>query len=242
MPQAQYEPAMREAIALALMGRFDVAPNPCVGAVLMRDGSIVASGFHQRFGEAHAEVNAIADATAKGINPARCTLVVTLEPCNHYGKTPPCTDAVLAAGIRRVVVGSPDPTAKASGGMQKLRDSGVEVISGVLRCECDDLIADFLTWQTTDLPYTILKLASTLDGRIATRTGHSRWISCEETRRLVHTVRRHAGALLVGGNTFYHDDPQLTCRPEPDEPLVERQPLAVVVTSRLPSPDMPSRL
>ena len=242
MPYAQYEAAMREAIALALKGRFDAAPNPCVGAVLMRDGVLVASGFHQRYGEAHAEVNAIADAASKGINPADCTLVVTLEPCNHYGRTPPCTDAILAADIRRVVIGCLDPTAEASGGSQKLRDNGVEVISGVLQCECDDLIADFLVWRTTELPYTILKLASTLDGRIATRTGHSRWISCEETRRLVHTVRRHAGALLVGGNTFYHDDPQLTCRPELGDPPVERQPLAVVITSRLPAPDMPSHL
>ena len=242
MPHAQYEFAMREAIALALKGRFGAAPNPCVGAVLMRDGLIVASGFHQRYGEAHAEINALNDAVSKGVNPEDCTLIVTLEPCNHYGKTPPCVDAILAAGIRRVVIGSLDPTANASGGSQRLRDNGVEVFSGVLQCECDDLITEFVTWQATDLPYTILKLASTLDGRIATRTGHSRWISCAETRRLVHTVRRHAGALLVGGNTFYHDDPQLTCRPEADDPPVERQPLAVVVTSRLPSPDMQNRL
>ncbi|MCC8193659.1 MAG: bifunctional diaminohydroxyphosphoribosylaminopyrimidine deaminase/5-amino-6-(5-phosphoribosylamino)uracil reductase RibD [Deltaproteobacteria bacterium] len=240
---AHYEPAMREALDLALRGRFYVAPNPCVGAVLLRDdGTVAARGWHERYGEAHAEVNALKDAKANGVNPADCTMVVTLEPCSHHGKTPPCADAILEAGIRRVVIGSLDPTPEARGGAQTLRKNGVEVVTGVLQRQCDDLIAEFITWKTTDLPYTILKLASTLDGRIATRTGHSRWISCPETLRLVHEVRRHAGAILVGGNTFYHDDPRLTCRPGPDAPPAERQPFAVVVTSRLPDPGMQNRL
>ena len=244
MPDAVFfEPAMCEAIALALKGRFYTAPNPCVGAVLVRDdGTVAARGYHERHGGPHAETNALRDAEANGVNPADCTLVVTLEPCNHHGKTPPCADAVIASGVRRVVIGSMDPTPEASGGAQKLRDSGIEVITGVMQCGCDDLIADFITWQTTDLPYTILNLASTLDGRIATRTGHSQWISCPEALHLVHDIRRHAGAVLVGGNTFYHDDPLLTCRPAPGEPPAERQPLAVVVTSRLPDPTMNSRL
>lgn len=243
MPDAAlFESAMREAIELSFNGRFLTAPNPCVGAVLLRDGEIVARGWHARYGEAHAEVNALADAAAKGINPADCTLVVTLEPCNHYGQTPPCSEAILNAGIRRVVIGALDPTPEAGGGAERLRAAGVEVITGVLQCECEDLIADFVSWKTTPLPYTLLKLASTMDGRIATRTGHSQWISCPETMRLVHHVRRHAGAIIVGGNTFYHDDPQLTCRPGPGEPPVERQPLAVVVTSRLPSPEMDCHL
>lgn len=236
MSHSPYESAMHEAIALALKGRFQAAPNPCVGAVLLRDGAIVARGYHERYGGPHAEINAMADAADKGINPADCTLVVTLEPCNHHGKTPPCVDAILAAGIRRVVIGSADPAPEASGGAQRLRDNGLEVIEGVLRCECDDLISEFIVWKTTGMPYTILKLASTLDGRIATRTGHSQWISDERSRRLVHTMRRHVGAVLVGGNTFYHDDPRLTARPEPNELPVEKQPLAVVVTSRLPAP------
>lgn len=242
MPYAPYESAMQEAVALALKGRFQAAPNPCVGAVLLRDGAIVARGYHERYGGPHAEINALTDAADKGVNPADCTMVVTLEPCNHHGKTPPCADAILAAGIRRVVIGSADPTPEASGGAQKLRDNGVEVIEGVLLCECDDLISEFIAWKTTDLPYTILKLASTLDGRIATRTGHSQWISDEESRRLVHTMRRHVGAVLVGGNTFYHDDPRLTARPGLNEPPVEKQPLAVVVTSRLPAPNAASHL
>lgn len=239
---AIFEHAMREAIALAYKGRFRTAPNPCVGAVLLRNGAVVAGGYHQRYGEAHAEINALADARAKGIDPAECALVVTLEPCGHYGKTPPCADAVIRAGIRRVLVGARDPNAEAAGGVEMLRKNGIKVTTGLLGQECLELIADFTTWQTSDLPYTILKLASTLDGRLATRTGHSRWISGEKTRALVHEARRHADALIVGGNTFYQDNPCLTCRPGPDEPPAEKQPLAVVVTSRLPSPDMQSHL
>lgn len=239
---AIYERAMREAVALAGEGRFRTAPNPCVGAVLLREGAVVAGGYHRRFGDAHAEINALADARAKGIDPAGCALVVTLEPCAHYGKTPPCTEALLRAGVRRVLVGARDPNPEAAGGVEVLRQNGVEVTTGLLEQECLDLIADFTTWRTTNLPYTTLKLASTLDGRIATRTGHSRWISGEKTRAMVHEARRHTGALIVGGNTFYQDNPRLTCRPGPDELPAKKQPLAVVVTSRLPSPDMQSFL
>ncbi|CAK7066816.1 MAG: Riboflavin biosynthesis protein RibD [Desulfovibrio sp.] len=237
-----FDAAMREAVALARTRRFMTAPNPNVGAVLVKNGAVVAGGCHQRAGEIHAEVAAIADAVAKGIDPASCTLVVTLEPCNHYGRTPPCSQAILDAGIREVVIGAMDPTAQAAGGAAYLEQNGVAVIRGVLREECEDLIADFVQWQTTDLPYTILKLASTLDGRIATRTGHSRWISGEKTRRLVHAVRANMGAVLVGGNTFYHDNPRLTSRPAEGEMEPEKQPLAVVVTSRLPTPEQPFHL
>lgn len=237
-----FEGAMREAIALARKGRFLAAPNPAVGAVLVKNGCVVAGGFHERFGSLHAEINAIADAVSKGIDPASCTLVVTLEPCNHYGKTPPCSQAILDAGIQTVVIGAMDPTEKASGGAERLEKEGVRVVRGVLQCECQDLIADFVQWQTSELPYTILKLASTLDGRIATRTGHSRWITGEKTRRLVHGIRRHVGAVLIGGNTFYQDNPRLTARPDENEAPVEKQPLAVVVTSRLPMPEQPFHL
>lgn len=236
--RSRYESAMREAIDLAYKGRFKTAPNPCVGAVLVKDGAVVARGFHERCGGPHAEVAALADASSKGVNPAECDMVVTLEPCCHHGQTPPCIDAIMDAGVRRVVVGAADPNPCACGGAGILQTRGVEVVTGVLPLECADLIADFTAWQTTDKPYTILKLASTLDGRIATRTGHSRWISCEETRRLVHEVRANAGAVLIGGNTFYLDNPRLTARPRPEDPPVEKQPLAVVVTSRLPDPDM----
>lgn len=239
---ALFEDAMREAIALARKGRFLTAPNPAVGAVLVKNGSVVAGGFHERYGSRHAEVNAIADAVSKGIDLASCTLVVTLEPCNHHGKTPPCSQAILDAGIRTVVIGAMDPSDNASGGAARLEEEGVTVVRDVLKCECQDLITDFVQWQTSDLPYTILKLASTLDGRIATRTGHSRWITGEKTRRLVHGIRRHVGAVLVGGNTFYQDNPRLTVRPDEDEAPVAKQPLAVVVTSRLPMPEQPFHL
>lgn len=237
-----YNAAMREAVDLAYTSRFKTAPNPCVGAVLVKDGVVVARGRHEHYGGPHAEVNVIADAVSRGINPAECDLVVSLEPCCHQGKTPPCTNAVLDAGIRKVIIGALDPNPCACGGATMLRDKGVEVITGVLARECADLIADFSTWQTSEMPYTILKLASTLDGRIATRTGHSRWISCEESRHLTHEIRRNSGAVLIGGNTFYMDNPRLTARPEQGDPPLEKQPLAVVVTSRLPDPEMPFNL
>ncbi len=229
--------AMDEAIALARLGRFQTAPNPAVGAVLVQNSAVVAQGRHTACGAPHAEVEVLRDAAGKGIDVSGCTLVVTLEPCSHYGHTPPCTDAIIKAGIKHVVIGASDPNPEAAGGAEILRRHGVTVETGLLRQECEDLIADFTTWQTTDLPYTILKLASTLDGRIATRTGHSKWISCEETRDRVHAIRRYAGAVIIGGNTFYQDNPKLTYRPRPDAPPAERQPLAVVVTSRLPTLD-----
>lgn len=238
MTAATFDEAMREALLFAAQSRFQTAPNPCVGAVLVRDGIIIARGRHECCGGPHAEVNALADAAAKGIDPAECDLVVTLEPCTHHGKTPPCVEAILAAKIRRVIIGALDPTPEAAGGAAFLRDHGVEVITGVRCEECTDLLSDFTTWQTTELPYTILKLAATLDGRIATRTGHSRWISCPDTRRLVHEMRTKVGAVLIGGNTFYEDNPHLTARPAPEDPQPEKQPLAVVVTSRLPDPGM----
>ncbi len=234
--------AMLAAVELAGNGRFRTAPNPCVGAVLLRDGVIVAKGWHKACGGPHAEVEALADAQAKGVNPADCTLVVTLEPCSHHGKTPPCTEAILRAGIRHVVVGAPDPTPEAGGGADFLRSHGVTVDMGVEEDACRELIQDFLTWNSTPLPFTLLKLASTLDGRIATRTGHSKWITCEATRRRVHALRRHMGAVIIGGNTFYQDNPLLTCRPGPEEEAPEKQPLAVVVTSRLPAAETPMAL
>ncbi|MEG1610773.1 MAG: bifunctional diaminohydroxyphosphoribosylaminopyrimidine deaminase/5-amino-6-(5-phosphoribosylamino)uracil reductase RibD, partial [Bilophila sp.] len=215
------------------------APNPVVGAVLVRDGVVVARGWHKAFGESHAEVNCLADAAHKGIDPSECTLVVTLEPCNHQGKTPPCTEAILAAGIKHVVIGLTDPNPEATGGAARLAAAGVRVTTGVCEDACRDLISDFLIWQTTARPYVILKLAMTLDGRIATRTGHSQWITNEDSRHLVHALRagvgRAKGVVLVGGNTLHADNPALTARLESSEPIC--QPLAAAVTSRVPGPD-----
>lgn len=237
MSENIFAPFMREALALAENGRWSACPNPTVGAVLVRDGQVVARGWHHAAGQPHAEVECLRDAQRQGIDPAQCTLVVTLEPCNHYGKTPPCSEAVLAAGIKRVVIGLYDPTPKAAGGAERLRAAGVEVIGPVCEQECRDQVADFLAWQQ-GRPYVILKMAATMDGRIATRTGHSRWVSSEGSRALVHRLRagigRAGGAVLVGGGTFRADNPCLTAR-IPGE-TVERQPLACVLTSRLPNP------
>jgi len=224
---------MRLALELAERGRFATAPNPCVGAVLTRGGQVVAQGWHTACGRPHAEVEALRDAREKGVDPAQCTLWVTLEPCNHQGRTPPCTRAILEAGVPEVVVGCLDPNPDvAGGGVEALRRAGVTVRTGVLEQECLDAIADFRVWKFAQRPYVFLKLAATLDGRIATRTGHSRWVSGPEARRRVHRLRSRVQAVLVGGNTLREDDPRLTCRLD-DEPA-PRQPLAVVVTSRLP--------
>lgn len=231
-------PFMRAALALAENGRWLACPNPTVGAVLVRDGQIVARGWHHAAGQPHAEVECLRDAAARGIDPRGATLVVTLEPCNHYGKTPPCTEAVLEAGIARVVIGLRDPNPVAAGGAERLRAAGVEVVEGVCAQECRDLIADFLVWQEGKRPYVLLKLASTLDGRIATRNGHSRWISCAASRNSVHALRagvgRCGGAVMVGGATLRADNPRLTARVEPPIPP-EQQPWACVITSRLPA-------
>lgn len=230
-----HEGFMRRAIELAERGRWRTAPNPTVGAVLVRDGEVVAEGWHQVCGQAHAEVNCLRDAAQKGVDPAQCTLYVTLEPCNHHGKTPPCSHAVYEAGIRHVVVGMPDPNAHAAGGAEFLRAHGVMVEMGILESECRDLVADFLVWQTTRRPYVILKMASTLDGRISTRAGRSQKVSNDASHAVVQTLRenigRAGGAVLVGGNTFALDDPRLTARTD----TAERQPIAAVLTSRLPS-------
>lgn len=226
-----FEPFMREAIALANKGRWQAAPNPTVGAVLVLNGAVVARGYHTACGNPHAEIECLRDAQEQGIDPSLCTMVVTLEPCNHYGKTPPCSQAVLEAGIKHVVIGLLDPNPKAKGGAQVLRDGGVLVETGILEQECRDLVADFLTWVTTPLPYTILKLAATLDGKIATRSGNSRWISGPESRARVHELRRNVGAVIIGGTTFRKDNPQLTSRLDG----VTKQPLAVIITSQLPN-------
>ena len=232
---------MARALELAAQGKGATAPNPCVGAVLVRDGLIVAEGWHMRHGEPHAEVNCLADAAARGVDPSACTLYVTLEPCNHYGKTPPCTQAVLGAGINRVVVGCADPNPRVEGGgADFLRSKGVDVTVGVLEQACKDMIADFSIWQFTPRTYNILKMAATLDGRIASRTCKAAWVSGPQSRAAVHELRTRVEAVVVGGATLRQDNPMLTARI--DGRAIDRQPLAVVVTSLLPEHTAPLAL
>lgn len=232
-----YEDAMQQALIEARKGRWRACPNPTVGAVLLnKDGQIVARGYHHRAGEAHAEVMCLNDAREKGIDPKGLTMVVTLEPCNHTGRTGPCSDVLIEAGLARVVVGRRDPNPVAKGGISHMRAAGLEVIEGVCEHDCTDLIADFLTWQLKKRPFVFLKLATTLDGHIATRTGDSRWVTSADARADVHRLRKRmastGGAVLVGANTFWEDNPALTAR---TTPIPDRQPLACVVTHRLPS-------
>ncbi len=218
---------MKEALRLAIRGRGWTSPNPMVGAVVVVGEMIVGKGYHEKVGEAHAEVNALRDA---GDRAAGGTLYVTLEPCNHYGRTPPCALAVADSGISRVVVGMADPNPRVrGGGADYLRGRGIPVDVGILERECRLLNQAFIKYITTGLPLVTLKVAATLDGRIATRTGDSRWISNDRSRRLVHRLRSYADGILVGIETALADDPQLTAR------LRQRcrQPVRIVLDSGL---------
>jgi diaminohydroxyphosphoribosylaminopyrimidine deaminase / 5-amino-6-(5-phosphoribosylamino)uracil reductase len=228
---------LERAIELAARGAGAVRPNPVVGAVIARDGHVLGEGWHREYGGAHAEVNAIEDCGMAELEGA--TLYVSLEPCCHEGKTPPCTDAILQAGIRRVVVASDDPTEKASGrGLGILRDEGVEVVlaDGELASAARLLNQAFRKHARVGRPWVLFKSAMTLDGKVATRTGDSKWISGEESRELAHRWRASVDAVVVGIGTALADDPQLTARPSgtPAEP--EEQPRRVVFDSlaRLP--------
>jgi diaminohydroxyphosphoribosylaminopyrimidine deaminase/5-amino-6-(5-phosphoribosylamino)uracil reductase len=220
---------MRRALALAEQGRGRTSPNPVVGAVLVRDGTIVGEGFHERYGGPHAEVMAL---RAAGEQARGATLYVTLEPCCHVGLTGPCTEAILAAGVRRVVAATIDPNALVSGkGIALLRAAGVEVEVGLLEPEAREQNRFYLRWITTGLPFVGLKWAMSADGRIATRTGDAKYLTGETARALVHRLRAEWDAVLVGVGTVATDDPELTVR------LVEgRNPLRVVLDSRLRTP------
>ncbi len=204
---------MALAIKQARRGEGRTRPNPPVGAVIVRGGQVLARGFHARAGADHAEVDALRRLAREGGRARGAELFVTLEPCAHQGRTPPCADAILAAGIRRVVVGAMDPNPVTDGGgVARLRAGGVQVVTGVLEQTCSRLIEGFTSLVRHGRPFVVLKLAATLDGRIATRTGHSRWITGEAARREVHRLRDRCDAILVGGGTVAADNPALTCR------------------------------
>ena len=202
---------MQRALELAERGRGYVEPNPLVGAVIVRNGQLVGEGWHQQFGGAHAEVNALA---ASGASTAGSTLYVTLEPCCHRGKTPPCTDALMGAGIRRVVAAMLDPFPQVAGsGAARLRAGGAQVEVGLGEAEARRLNAAYLKLLGTGRPYVHAKWAMSLDGKIATWTGDSKWISGEASRRWVHTLRGRMDAIIIGSGTVRADDPLLTARP-----------------------------
>lgn len=201
------EALMARAIEEAKRGR--PSPNPHVGAIVAdASGTILGRGHHERAGDAHAEVAAIADASETRGH----TLFVTMEPCNHHGRTPPCTEAVIEAGLARVVLGARDPAPHVPGSVERMRAAGMDVTLGVLEKECDALIADFAKHIRTGLPYVTLKAAVTLDGKMATRTGDSKWITGEEARTEAHRMRDRSDAVLVGIGTVLADDPALTVR------------------------------
>lgn len=220
---------MAQAIFLAERGRGWTNPNPMVGAVLVKDGRIIGQGWHKRCGGLHAEREALADCQE---SPEGASLYVTLEPCCHYGRQPPCTDAILEAGITRVVVGSMDPNPLVAGkGLEILCAHGVSVEAGILREKCDKLNQAFFHYITTGQPYVTMKYAMTLDGKIATYTGASRWITGEESRRRVHQDRHASAAILAGVGTVLADNPLLTCRMEGG-----KNPLRVICDTRLRTP------
>ncbi len=226
---------LARAVQLAEQGRGRVSPNPLVGAVIARNGEVLGEGFHRAFGAPHAEVEAIRAAAQAGGELSAATLYVSLEPCAHEGKTPPCTQAILAAGLRRVVVASEDPSEKAAGrGPGILRDEGVEVVhaDGELAASARLLNQPFRKHARTGRPWVLFKSAMSLDGKVATHAGDSKWISCAESRRRAHRWRAELDAVAVGIGTALADDPQLTAR----LPEVWSQPRRVVFDSlaRLP--------
>lgn len=217
---------MQRALDLAVKAVGRTSPNPVVGAVIVRGGRVVAEGFHRRAGLPHAEIEALRriNGTARG-----ATLYVNLEPCSHYGRTPPCAEALIRAGLKRVVVGMVDPNPLVRGrGLRRLRRAGIEVTAGVLRDKCERLNEDFAVFIRTGRPMVTLKLAASLDGHIATASGDSQWISGESSRRLVHQLRNRVDAVLVGAETVHTDNPQLTCRVRGG-----RDPLRIILDGRL---------
>jgi diaminohydroxyphosphoribosylaminopyrimidine deaminase/5-amino-6-(5-phosphoribosylamino)uracil reductase len=229
--QAAVDAAMMgRCLELARRAEGRTAPNPIVGSVVVdAGGAVVAEGWHRRAGAAHAEIAALAKIRRHAPGG---TLYVNLEPCNHHGRTPPCAPAVLASGVTRVVIGAMDPVAGHGGGARLLAKAGVEVVRGVLRAECEDANAPFITWARHRRAHFLLKAAITLDGKIATVAGESQWITGDEARVDVHRMRDRCDAVLVGVGTVLADDPQLTVRGIASG----RDPVRVVVDSRLRTP------
>lgn len=237
---------MRQALGLASRGAGLTRPNPLVGALVVKDGRVAGSGWHERCGGAHAEVQALGDARSRGTEDlSDAILYVNLEPCCHFGRTPPCVDAILASGLRRVVIGMRDPNPLVNGGgAARLKEAGLELIEGVLEGECRELNRAFVKRMATGRPFVLLKSAMSADGKAAGSSGDARWISCEESRREVHRLRAESAAVMCGIGTALADDPELSARGRgsADEPLLlPVQPLRVIADSELRLP-LASRL
>ncbi len=220
---------MKKALILARRGLGKTSPNPMVGALIVKEGKILGTGYHRKYGEAHAEVIALRNARG---DVRGASMYVTLEPCCHHGWTPPCVDALIEAGMSRVVIGTPDPNPRVNGkGIQSLLDSGIQVKAGVLEEQCRELNEAYFKYIQTGIPFVTLKFSQSVDGRIATKTGHSQWISSPETLRLAHTLRSIHDGVLVGIGTVLVDDPSLTVR------LVKgKNPQRIIVDGRLRIP------
>ena len=224
------------ALELARRGIGHVEPNPAVGCVIVKDGRIIGQGWHERFGGPHAEVNALADCAKNGYDPAGATLYVTLEPCSHIGKTPPCSQAVINADVAKVVIAAEDPTDLAGGGIHQLKQAGIAVEVGTCRDEAEKLNAPFYKHSRNGMPWVVVKWAQSIDGKLAwtnpPATGN--WISNEQSRADVHRLRKRMGAILTSIDTVIADNPKLTVRIESE--TVNRPPLRVVVDSQLRMP------
>lgn len=219
---------MRRALRLAIKGQGRVSPNPMVGSVVVsRGGKVLGCGYHAKAGEPHAEILALREAGKKAKG---ATLYITLEPCAHFGRTPPCVTNIIGAGIKRVVIGAKDPNPLVAGkGFRKLRRAGIKVLTGVLSSQCESLNEGYNKFITSGLPFVTLKLASTLDGRIATGKGEAKWITGAKSRRLVHEMRSKHDAVMVGSGTAVKDDPRLNVRGIKGS----AQPVKVVLDRRL---------
>jgi len=236
---------MRQAISLSRLLAGKTHPNPSVGCVIVKNENKISSGFHHGQGKPHAEIEALKkcpEGKAKG-----ATCYVTLEPCNHYGKTPPCTEALIKAGIKRVVIAIKDPNPNVRGnGIARLRNAGIEVVTGVLVDQAQKVIEGWIKWVTTGLSFVVLKMAMSLDGHVSTHTGDSKWISCEKSRKVTHKLRQQLTGIMAGAGTVLCDNPALTARKNgriisaPDRIIVDRYAEAPA-DAQVFNPDMPGK-
>lgn len=224
-----HEKYMRMAIEEAKKGEGFTNPNPLVGAVIVKDDRVIGIGYHKKYGENHAEINAFLDAKERGADVEGASIYVTLEPCSHYGKTPPCADAIIKNKLNKVIIGCVDSNPKVAGnGIKKLRDAGIEVVVNVLEEECRKLNEVFFYYIANKRPFVVMKYAMTMDGKIATVSGKSKWITNEKTREHSHRFRNKYSAIMVGINTVIEDNPMLNCR-LPNS----RNPIRIILDSSL---------